>query len=154
MKKICCFAGHSTIANSNLSSAVYEKCEELIKDYGVNCFWVGNYGEFDSLAAGCVRRLKEKYADIELCLVIPYVTKSIRELKEIYYEDFDCILIAEMSENTLARFKIVKCNEYMIDKSDYIITYIDHTYGGAAHTWKYAIKKNHIKVFNLGELKE
>ena len=65
--KICCFAGHSSIADkSDLSVQIYEKCEKLICQCGVKTFWVGNYGSFDTLAAGIDRKLKSKYSDIKV----------------------------------------------------------------------------------------
>lgn len=44
---------------------------------------------------------------------------------------------------------IVKRNEWMIDKSSFLIAYIDHEWGGAYRTFKYAKRKKHIKVINI-----
>lgn len=52
-----------------------------------------------------------------------------------------------------AKFRILKCNQYMIDYSDFLITYVDHSFGGAAKTLEYAKKKEFIKIFNLSSYK-
>lgn len=150
--KLCCFAGHSHIDDDSsiLGLQVYEKCEDLIKYNGVKTFWVGNYGSFDTLAAATVKKLKTKYTNIELDLVLPYVTKSINQYKEMYYKDYDHLIIADMPENTPVKYRILKCNQYMVQHSDFLIAYVRYSFGGAAKTLEYAQKKKHIKIFNLG----
>lgn len=151
--KICCFAGHSGIIETeNLKLKVYEKCEELITDCGVTIFWVGHYGDFDRLAANCVRELKEKYPNIRLELILPYVTKSISRCKEIFYHNFDCMIMADMNEKIPKRYRIIKCNQYMVNNSSYLIAYVNYSFGGAAMTLEYARKKE-ITVFNFGNYK-
>ena len=149
--KICCFAGHRSIADKyDLSVQIYEKCEKLICQCGVKTFWVGNYGSFDTLAAGIVRKLKSKYSDIELDLFLPYVTKTINEYREMYYKEYDHMIIADMPENTPVRYRILKCNQFMIEQSDFLIAYVNHSFGGAAKTLEYARKKKQIEIFNFG----
>ena len=152
--KICCFAGHSDVYGSdNLQTDVYNKCEELITEKGVNFFWVGNYGGFDKLAARTIRELKEKYPNIKLELILPYVTRSINDYEEIYYKDYDNMAIADMPEKTPVRFRILKCNQYMVNCSDFLIAYVNHSFGGAAKTLEYAQEKKHIVIFNFGTYK-
>ncbi len=152
--KICCFAGHKDIYRSeNLHELVYNKCDELICEKGVNCFWVGHYGSFDGLAANTVRKLKVKYPHIKLELILPYVTKSINDYKEMYYKDYDNMIMADMPERTPVKFRILKCNQYMVDCSDYLIAYVNHSFGGSVKTLEYAQKKKHIEVFNFGTYK-
>lgn len=90
MSKRCCFAGHSKIYHTD---DIYDKLvnliEKLITVENVSEFWVGNYGTFDGLSAKAVRCLKEKYPEIQLNLVIPYLTSDINEYKELYYKNYD-----------------------------------------------------------------
>lgn len=149
MNKKCCFAGHREFYNSN---EVYNKLlnciENLIVEENISEFWVGNYGLFDSLASKAVRAIKEKYSNIQLNLVIPYLTSNIDKYRELYYKNYDHILMADIPEKTPKKFQILKCNEYMIQKSDFIICYVEYSWGGAYKTMEYARKKK-IKIFNL-----
>ena len=148
--KRCCFAGHGDIWDSNLAEKIKNIAENLIVNYNAKEFWVGNYGKFDAYAATGIRELKKTYSDIELDLVIPYLTKSITEYKELYYKKCDNILIADIPENTPKRFYITKANEYMVSNSDFLICYIQRSWGGAITTYKYA-KRKKLKIFNVAE---
>ena len=153
MRKICCFAGHNSISYSEkIQKQVYDKARELVVDFGVNEFWAGNYGSFDRLAAQVISILKQENFDVELNLVIPYVTKEINKHKKLYYDCYDNILMADIPEKTPKKYQILKCNQYMANKSDYLIAYVNHSYGGAYKTLEYARRKKHIKIFNLGDL--
>jgi len=149
MNKKCCFAGHRELSDTD---EIYNKLltciEKLIVEENVSEFWVGNYGHFDSLSAKAVREAKQKRPDVQLNLVIPYLTANINEYREIYYKNYDNILMADIPENTPKRFYISKCNEYMVQKSDFIICYVKYNWGGANKTLKYAQKKK-IKIFNI-----
>ena len=153
MKKRCCFAGHSKIYNSDeIVDKLLKHIERLIVEENVSEFWVGNYGNFDKLSAKAVRSLKAQYPKISLILVIPYLTKEINDYKDMYYKNYDSILMADMPERTLQKFRILKCNEYMVNNSDFIICYVERRSGGAAKTLEYAEKKMNIKIYNLGEV--
>lgn len=149
-KKRCCFAGHSDIWDSSLAEKIKSVVEDLILNHNVREFWVGNYGNFDGSAASVIRELQKTYTDVKLDLVIPYLTKSINEYKELYYKKCDNILIADIPENTPKRFHITKANEYMVNNSDFLICYIQRSWGGAITTYKYAKRKN-LQIFNIAE---
>lgn len=152
MRRICCFAGHRSLPNKDdISEKLSYKIEDLIINEGVTEFWVGNYGAFDHLSSYTAKKLKEKYPDIELNLIVPYLTSDITENKKLYFEEFDNILLADIPEKTPKKFYIIKCNEYMIQKSDFLIAYVKFSYGGAYRTLEYAKKQNQIQIFNLTE---
>ncbi len=154
-RKICCFAGHGKYSiDDETREKLYAKCEELILNEDVKEFWVGHYGSFDGTASRTVRELQKKYPNIKLCLVIPYVTKGINDYKENYYKDYNEILMADMPENTPKKYQIIKCNQYMVDESDFLIAYVNYSWGGAIKTLEYALRKKHIQVFNLGTWQE
>ena len=151
MRKICCFAGHSKLYGVE---EIYEKLlaviENLVNTEGINEFWVGNYGAFDRLCAGAVRKLKEKYPQICLALVIPYLTSEINENKELYRRGYDDILIADMPQNTPQKIQIIKNNEYMANNAQILVCYVKHSFGGAAKTIEYA-RKRQIRVLNIAD---
>lgn len=149
--KICSFTGHRDIYESGVSDMIYKTCERLIVYEGVHEFWVGNYGDFDKLAAAAVRRLKHEYPYIALSLVIPYLTAAIDNNKEAYYKDYDNILIAEIPLNTPRKYMIIKCNRYMIERSEYLIAYVNRS-GGASKTLEYAGRRG-VRSINIADCK-
>ena len=150
MENICCFAGHGKMNyGEETRNQVYLKCRELVADFGVKEFWVGHYGDFDKLAASVIRELKQQYPAVRLNLVIPYLTKGINENKEYYYKNYDAILMAQIPDGTPRPYRILKCNEYMVNEASYLIAYVSHSFGGAAKTLAYASRREHIKIFNF-----
>ncbi len=148
VSKRCCFAGHSKIYD-DFQEKLKAEIENLIKNKDVREFWAGNYGDFDYTAAKIIKELKKVHTDIKLCLVLPYTTKIIDEKRQEYYEKFDAILIADMPDNTPSKYRIIKCNEYMINKSDFLLCYVKFSWGGASKTLQYAEKKKHIEIVNI-----
>ena len=150
MGKICCFAGHGKIYNYNEIRAKLEECiEKIIVTENISEFLVGNYGDFDRMAAGTVKKLKEKYPCIKLTLVIPYLTSAINNNKDYYNKNFDDILVAEIPESTPKRLGILKCNEFIVNKSDILIYHIEHSWGGAYKTLMYARKQENLKIVKV-----
>lgn len=149
---ICSFAGHSKLYNTG---EIYEHLlsviEALITDENIREFWVGNYGAFDRLSAKAVKELKNKYPNIQLNLVIPYLTAEINKHKEEYYKEYDSILIAEIPEKTPKKAQIIKCNQYMVKKSQVLVAYVSYSWGGAVKTLEYAQKQKNIRIINLAE---
>lgn len=151
MKKICCFAGHSQLIDTeNIYEKLLSVIENLVTSENVSEFWVGNYGDFDRLCAEAVRELAAKYPEIKLCLIVPYLTVKTNEYRKMYYEKYDDIIVADMSEKTPEKVKIIKANQYMVENSRFLVCYVKRSFGGAAKTLEYAEKKKHITVINLG----
>lgn len=150
MKKICCFAGHSQLTDTeNIYKKLLSVIENLITAENVSEYWVGNYGDFDRLCAEAVRELAAKYPEIRLCLVVPYLTEKISQYREMYYEKYDSILVADMPEKTPKKAQIIKANRYMADNSRFLVCYVKRSFGGAAKTLEYARGKKHITIINL-----
>lgn len=143
----CCFAGHGQLS---YGEDVYEKLIEVLKrlvtDENVTEFFVGNYGSFDSLCAKAVRHIKEEFPHINLTLVIPYLTKEIENNKDYFNSAFDSILVADMPENTPKAIKILKCNEYMVRKSEFVVAYVKYSFGGAYKAIEFAQRKGKKEI--------
>ena len=141
------FCGHSKIPSADLHSLTEKltfEIEKLIK-CGAKEFLLGGYGSYDILCAKTVKKLKLKYPDIKSVLVIPYIDRPYD--KDLYdFSEYPPI------ENTPKRFAISKRNEYMVQKSDAIVAYVTHNYGGAATTYSYAQKRKHITCINLNDM--
>ena len=67
----CFFIGHRE-ANESLLPRLELEIERLIIEERVRFFYVGGYGGFDQIAATAVKKVKKKYPDIALMLVLPY----------------------------------------------------------------------------------
>jgi uncharacterized phage-like protein YoqJ len=145
--KSCTFAGHST-APDTLKSELVAAVTDLIENKGVTTFYVGNHGRFDALSASAVRAVKQNYKDIRLILVVPKMSSTIDNNKDYYADMYDEILIPAESDAAHYKAMITVRNRWMVDNSDYIITYIRREYGGAYNTYKYA-KKQNISIIAL-----
>lgn len=143
--KICCFAGHSEIYDNEIKQKISKAASYLIETKGVNSFLVGNYGQFDNYALESLAKLKETYQNIEINIVIPYLTNNTYNLKKC-----DNVVIANIPENTPRRLQIIKANEYMVNKSEYLICYVKYSWGGASMTYNYAKSKKKT-IYNLAE---
>ena len=156
MKKIlrCCFAGHSHIYDNTIKDKIKEVAEKLIINFNVKEFWIGNYGEFDRCAKAAMKELQSHYSDIRINLVIPYLTKDIIVAnRDFLSKSFNQLIIAEYAPSTPKKFQIIKSNRYMIDHSDFLICYIEHSWGGAFQTFEYA-KKKKIHIINIETTKK
>lgn len=135
------FCGHRNISQAEsqrLTSLLYTELEKLIKD-GADTFLLGGYGDFDLLCAQTVKRLKEKYPDIISTLVIPYID---RDYNKDLYDDSEYPPLEKVPK----KFAILKRNEYMVQKSDVVITYVVFSWGGAYETLQYAKRKKKFIV--------
>lgn len=148
-KKYCTFAGHSIISD-DIEDCLFQAVCDLIENKSVTAFYVGNHGNFDGMSAGAVRRAKRKYNDknIKLILVYPKLNTTLSNNKEYYEDMYDDVLIPAESDAAHYKAMITVRNRWMVDNSDYIITYIRREHGGAYTTYKYAKRKD-IEIIEL-----
>lgn len=142
-KNVCSLFGHREV-NENIEKRLSIQINDAIIKHNVEMFLVGGDGQFDEIAAGIVRRAKEKHPSIRLILVRPYLTKKLEENKEYYYENYDDIIIPEELLGTYYRFAITKRNRWMVDHSECVIIYSRHKYGGAYAAFDYADKQQKL----------
>lgn len=140
---IVTFCGHGKEEyGKEIQKKLYETIEALIK-YGADEFLLGGYGNFDLMAAQVVRTLKEKYPHIKSVLVVPCIYRGFDA------NLYDCSEYPPI-ENVPKRFAILKRNEWMVRKADVLVAYVSHEWGGAAKTFKYAVRRNKY-IVNLFE---
>ena len=114
--KICFFVGHRD-APEAVRPLLAEAVERHIIEYSVTDFIVGHYGRFDAMAAGTVRRSKERHPEVTLTLLLPYYPPTGDT------NDYDSTYFPLGLENVPKPFAIVRANEHMIRSSDYLICY-------------------------------
>ncbi len=110
-------------------------------------FYLGGYGDFDIICANVLRNNRPK--NCKLIFVTPYILESYKHrLKYICSQELYDEIVYPDIEHVPYKFAISKRNEYMIDCADLVIAYIDHTWGGAYKTYRYALRKGKT-IINL-----
>lgn len=140
--KTCAFCGHRQIIHETnlLHTHLFQTVMGLVEQEGFRCFQVGNYGDFDYLAASLCFEVKKQVPDIFVKLVLPYYRPHISSFEKQWQQKFDSVVIPELYE-TPYPFRILKANQYMVDSADLILCYVISTIGGAAKTLQYARSK-------------
>lgn len=143
---ICTFCGHRTAPDA-LQPRLEALVEELITEYGVTEFWVGNYGRFDRMARAAVCDAKRKHPHVKLCMLLPYVpVKGIsRETAGV-----DEVILPSAVDGVPKRAAIPRLNRYMIDHAAYLIAYVKYISNGAYKTLEYAKRKGGLEIWVLG----
>ena len=140
---ICTFFGHRD-APSKIEGTIRETIERLILE-GATCFYVGNNGNFDSMAHRQLKQLREKYPHIRYYVVLAYLPT---EKYEFDITDYGETIYPEGLESVPPRFAISKRNQWMVEKSEIVVAYVKYSTGGAAQAKKLAERKGK-RVINL-----
>ena len=138
----CTFFGHRDCP-SDIRSRLRETLVDLIENHGADFFYIGSHGSFDAVARNIVRELKTVYPMIEYTVVLAYMPQGTNE-----YEDYSDTMLPEGIEHVPKRFAISWRNNWMLDHADYVVTYITHSWGGAAQFAQKAEKQGKV-VYNL-----
>lgn len=146
-----CFCGHSKLYGKH--DSIKQKCFVVVREQisaGADSFLVGDYGDFDGLAAAVCLTLKKDYPQTDISLVLPYYRPHIDDYTKQRYDRFDSVIVPPL-ENVPHRLRIIKTNEYMVAQADTVIAYVRSS-GGSAKTLQYAQKKQK-HIINLADLK-
>ncbi|MCM1323122.1 MAG: hypothetical protein NC218_02960 [Acetobacter sp.] len=158
MGKICAFFGHRDAPSYLLENNHIERTIiSLIENEGVDTFWFGGNGNFDSYANSAVRRVQEQlYPQIKRIFVAAYMQQvnptigSEAGFTELNYDGF---MYPDEVEFAPRKFAITYRNRYEVENADFFICYIHKEYGGAYTAYRLA-KRNGKKVINLAESEE
>ena len=125
------FFGHKDIAG-DISGALEKAITDVIEKYNADMFLVGNQGGFDRLVQVTLKNLCKRYKNINYRIVLAYLPCETVDDNTIVFDGF---------ETVPPRYAISRRNQWMIDKSDVVITYVTHNIGGAAKFKEIAHKK-------------
>lgn len=139
---VCTFFGHR-VCPDTLKTQLCEVLTTLITQYEVDMFYVGNQGQFDAIVRRVLKEYKKKYAWIEYAVVLAYMPGVKSE-----YDDVSDTMLPEGIEAVHPRYAISWRNRWMLQRSDYVVTYVTHPWGGAARYANDAAKKGK-KLINL-----
>lgn len=150
---ILTFCGHAQfIKTEEYENRILSLLEEII-GFDPAEIYLGGYGGFDNFAYECCRKYKQIHPNISLVFVTPYVTL---EYQKNHLDDqkrrYDYIIYPEI-EDKPKRYAISYRNKYMVEKSDCVIAYVLHKWGGAYSTYTYAKRKGKT-VLNIAEFDE
>ena len=138
----CTFFGHRECPDS-IKPKLKEVLTDLIINHTVVIFYVGNHGRFDAIVRGVLRELKKEHPQINYVVVLAYIPGKRTE-----YDDYSDTMLPEGIESVHPRYAISWRNNWMLQQSDYVVTYITHSWGGAAQFSEKA-KRQKKTVINL-----
>lgn len=140
------FCGHRQVAQR-------EKVEQWLRcvmvnllQKGATTFYLGAYGDFDSMTASILREYKQSQPQIELIRVLAYPPRGQEGI------GYDGTVYPPL-ETIPRRFAITYRNRWMVEASDVVVAYVLHAGGGAAATLRYAKQKRKVIIPFLPEQK-
>ncbi len=153
-EKTCCFTGYRELPTGWDRLKLMIRLETTIVtqiEKGIRFFGAGGARGFDALAARTVLRLKKKYPDIKLILVLPCLTQTrgwpagdVKEYERIKNQA-DKVTYTSWEYTKGCMFKR---NRHLVDHSSVCICYKTRDSGGTAYTVNYA-KEQGLKVINI-----
>ncbi len=141
------FIGHREVDDLKLvEENLIKKLIELVCSKDFVEFYMGRDGEFDEMAASCIKRVQKIYgkSNSAMTLVLPYGKADIP-----YYEKYyDSIFIPEEASSSHFKSAITKRNQWLVDNADLLIAFVKRKNGGAADCLKMAEKAD-IEIFRI-----
>ena len=141
--KTCFFIGHRE-APESIYPELAQTVEQLIGQ-GVADFYVGNYGNFDRLAARVVIAAKQQRPEVRLTMLLPY---HPAEREVVLPPGFDGSLYPPGMENVPRRFAIPRANCWMVEHCTHLVAYVTHPASNAGKVVEWGIIKDK-KVMKL-----
>lgn len=131
---ICTFFGHRE-APANVEPILKQILIDLIENKQVNKFYVGNQGTFDRIVRKNLKIFKAEYPHIHYAVVLAYMPGKK------YDVDYGDTIFPDGLERVHPKYAIEKRNRWLIDNSDVVVTYVTHSFGGAAKFKKIAERR-------------
>lgn len=141
----CTFFGHRDTPKE-IKHILRSTLIDLIENKNVTKFYVGNHGGYDYMVRRLLMELKELYP-IEYAVVLAYLSSKKYASENESPTD---TIFPDGIESVPRKFVINYRNKWMIEQSDYVVTYVKYTIGGAAQFKEMAEKKKKI-VINIAE---
>lgn len=151
--KTVCFTGHRELPADNLPE-ISKRLEDTLAtliEQGYRYFGAGGALGFDTLAAQVVLRLRERYPQIRLILVLPCLnqTRGWSQADVDIYEELKrrADKVTYTSESYF-RGCMQKRNRHLVDNSSVCICYLTKPAGGTAYTVSYA-RRCGLRIINV-----
>ena len=134
---VCTFFGHHDCP-AEVKPKLREVLTDLIENHSVDLFYVGNKGAFDRMVRSVLRGLAQEYTHIHYAVVLERLPVKHSEDDP---EDYSDTMLPEGIEEVPPRFAIVWRNKWMLRQADYVVTYVTHSWGGAAQFAEMAVRQ-------------
>ncbi|MBQ3150574.1 MAG: hypothetical protein IJB86_04945 [Clostridia bacterium] len=137
---VCTFFGHRNTPKE-IESTLRLTLIDLIENKNATVFYVGNHGCFDAMVRRQLAALSKHYP-IKYYIVLAYMPGQ----KHLFDKIDEHTILPEGIENVPYRYAIDYRNRWMLKKSDIVVTYVTHSFGGA---WQYresALKQGKIII--------
>ena len=140
---ICTFFGHKLCPDS-IEDELERQIRYLIAEKGVTEFLCGNQGGFDSMVRRLLKAMKAEYG-ISYSVVLAYMPQKTKRDSP---DDYSDTVFPECLAGVHPKYAISKRNMWMIEKADFVITYVHNTTGGASR-FKSISEKKGKTVINI-----
>jgi hypothetical protein len=131
---VCTFFGHRDTPPA-IKPVLQQAILDLIEQKGIDRFYIGNQGNYDAMAQSILSEFEQSHG-IRYTVVLAYLPK-----KDSLPYDAEHTVLPEGIETVPPRFSIEYRNKWMIERSDYVVTYVCRSFGGAAKFKKIATRK-------------
>ena len=151
--RTACFTGHRELPTDDLPEISKRLADTLVKliEQGYRYFGAGGALGFDTLAAQVVLRLRERYPQIRLILVLPCLnqTRGWPQADIDAYEEIKrCADKVTYTSEHYFRGCMQKRNRHLADNSSVCICYLTKPTGGTAYTVNYA-RRSGLRIINI-----
>ena len=140
---VCTFFGHKDTPKE-IEPILRSTLIDLIESQNITVFYVGNNGNFDSMVRRQLENLSQTYP-ITYSVVLAYLPTKKSE-----YDNYTNTILPEGIETKPKRFAISYRNKWMIQQYDIVLTYVTHSFGGAAQ-FKNTAERKGKTIIELSE---
>lgn len=141
----CTFFGHRVVTN-DVKTRLRVVITDLIVHHAVDVFYVGNQGGFDEIVSEVLRELQTIYP-IDYAVVLAYFPVERDGNGTPNPPD---TIYPEGLETVPKRFAICYRNRWMLERADYVVTYVTHRGGSGAARYQSLAEQRGKKVISLG----
>ena len=139
---VCTFFVHRNVPKE-IEPILKSTLIDLLENHDVTTFYVGNQAGFDYLVKTVLKELANNYS-IDYFVVLAYLPRE-----QDLLSSNELTLYPEGLETVPRRFAISYRNKWMIQHSDYVVTYVTNHIASGAAQFKEIAEKQGKHVINL-----
>ena len=136
------FFGHHDCPDA-IKPKLRESIVNLIENHTVDRFYVGQQGNFDAIVRSVLRELISIYPHITYAVVLE---RMPLKRSVVDNQDYSDTILPEGIETVHPRFAISWRNRWMIERSDYVVAYVTHSWGGATQFAELAKRQKKVVI--------